>query len=222
MRTLGLLLLALICLPLQAEEVRYITGVIRFPLREGPDGNSKFITGVPSGAKVTILEATEGSEFAKVRTDDGKEGYMESRRLVTEPPPKCAAAEADPRLTKMPADQAAAQIAALQEELSKLKEEHAKKMTEADAEHRELENLRRTSSAAVQTASERDLLHKKVDELSREKLALEQRYLTANSGTQQRWFLIGGGVLLVGVFLGILLPSLRSSRRQKSSYLSGF
>lgn len=225
MRILGLILFTLTLFPLQAEEVRYVTDVIRFPLRETADANGKFIVGVPSGSKVTLLEAAaEGAEYVKVRTEDGKEGYLEARRLLTEPPARSRLAETEARLTAMSSspDQVATQLKALQEEHDKLKAEREKLQAEFDTQKQELDNLSRTSSSAVQTAKERDVLYKKVDELTREKLVLEQRYMTSSSSNQQRWFMIGGGVLLVGVLVGLLLPNLRTSRRQKSSYLSGF
>ena len=224
MRTLGFALLALILLPLQAEEIRYVTDVIRFPLRETPDANGKFITGVPSGSKLTLLEAAEGSEFSKVRTEDGKEGYLESRRLVTEPTAKSRLSEAETRLatSNAPPDQLAVQLKALQEEHDQLKAIHEKHVAESELQKQELDNLRRTSAGSVQTAKERDVLYKKVDDLTREKLVLEQRYLSSSSSNQQRWFMIGGGVLLVGMLVGLVLPNLRTSRRQNSSYLSGF
>ncbi|MBU0500791.1 MAG: TIGR04211 family SH3 domain-containing protein [Gammaproteobacteria bacterium] len=225
MRILGLILFTLALFPLQAEEVRYVTDVIRFPLRETPDANGKFITGVPSGSKVTLLEAvTGGSEYSRVRIEDGKEGYLESRRLLTEPPARSRLVETEARLTAMNAspDQISTQLKSLQEEYDQLKADHEKQQAEFVSQKQELDNLNRTSASAVQTAKERDILYKKVDELSREKLVLEQRYMSSSSVSQQRWFMIGGGVLLAGLLLGLILPNLRTSRRQKSTYLSGF
>jgi len=221
MRILCLFLLTLTALPLQAE-TRYVTDHIRFPLREEPNRSSKQVAIAPSGTKVTVLETDEETKYSKVETEDGKIGYIETRRLVAKPTAKRLLAETRKKLTRLQAspDETTRRLNTLQGEYDSLKIEYDRNATELKTLKDELDSLRRTSANAVQIMEERNVLHKKVEELTREKNELTQSLDNAGSATQQRWFLIGGGVLLFGLILGLILPHLRL--RKQRSYLGGF
>jgi SH3 domain protein len=45
---------------------------------------------------------------------------------------------------------------------------------------------------------------------------LKQENRELRNETNQRWFLIGGGVIIVGIILGLILPHLRFQRRKSS------
>jgi SH3 domain protein len=225
MRYFCLFCLATLLSPqLVAEESRYVTDFIRFSLRAGPDSKSKFITGVPSGSKVDVLEYVEDGKHVKIRTESGTVGYMEKRRLQKEPSykqrylelveqPGVAEKKEQPTLSE-PAqpsgDGVTAQVQAPQCERQDAELEQLRK---------ELETIRRTSANVIKISAERNDLRQQLTNLSREKAETEQRLLEVGNNTQQSWFMIGAGVLVGGIVLGLLLPNLRT-RRQKS-YLSG-
>ena len=80
----------------------------------------------------------------------------------------------------------------------------------------ELATIKRTSANAVQIAQERSSLRKQVATMTRDLADQEQEIRELKNNSTQRWFLIGGGVLLGGIFLGLLLPHLRVRKRRDS------
>jgi len=65
-------------------ETLYVTDRVLVGLHQAPDEASPLITSLPSGTAVETLETREG--FTRVRTPDGKTGWMSSGYLVAQQP----------------------------------------------------------------------------------------------------------------------------------------
>jgi SH3 domain protein len=65
-------------------ETMYVTDVLKLTLRSGPSTEHKILAVVESGREVDMLES--GEEWSRVRLENGKEGYVLTRYLVSEPP----------------------------------------------------------------------------------------------------------------------------------------
>lgn len=217
MRPLPLLLLLLAGAagPLWAE-TRYVTDDLSFALREAPNKGAKFLIGLPSGAQVDVLETQPETGYSKVKTADGQVGYFETRRLQKQPTSRQLLEEANRKQKDMqPSGGGNCERVQTKEDYAALKFEHSKLQDEHNRLKKELDSVQRTSANAVKISMERNDLRQQLAELSREKAALEQQYLEASNGREQRWFIIGAGVLFGGVILGLLLPNVRL-RRQKA------
>jgi SH3 domain protein len=216
MRALPFLLLLLaIAGPLGAE-TRYVTDEVSFSLREAPNKGAKFLSGLPSGAQVDVLETQAETGYSKVKTTDGQVGYFETRRLQKQPPTRLLLEEANRKLKEVhTAPGGTCERSGRADEPDSLKFEHSKLQDELNRVKKELDALQRTSANAVRISMERNELRQQLAELTREKTELDQRYLEASNGREQRWFIIGAGVLFGGVILGLLLPNVRF-RRQKA------
>ncbi len=221
MRITSLMLLLITAMPLQAETL-YVTDFIRFSLREAPTKNSKLIVGVPSGAAVSVLDTLHEEGYSKVETEDGKIGYIETRRLQKEPSAKRRLNEAEKKLAELMAspDKITARLTTASKNFDQLKADHERQMNKNEKLRKELEAIRRTSANAVRISDERNELRKQLADLAREKAEIEQKYTEVSNQREQRWFMIGAGVLFGGILLGIILPNLRV--RKQKSYLSSF
>ena len=84
---------------------------------------------------------------------------------------------------------------------------------ERDQLSRELAELKKTTTNAMQIKNERDELQERVVNVERdlEQLKLENQALKDTSN--QDWFLYGGLLALVGVILGFILPKLGWRRK---------
>ncbi|MEW6167742.1 MAG: TIGR04211 family SH3 domain-containing protein [Pseudomonadota bacterium] len=190
-RTAVLALLALYTPVLLAQKQQYIDDEISVTLRDAPSNDAAFLGAVKSGDRVTVLESLGPQSFARIRTADGKEGWITARFLTDEP----AAIDAL-NSVRRELDQAKSRIRSLEADLEK-----------AQAE---LQQAR----PALDLAQENDQLRMQISELQRGAQEVERRF-----NEQKAWrrtMLTGGALVGAGVFLGLLLPWIgRTSRRRR-------
>jgi SH3 domain protein len=194
-------------------ETRFVTDSINFSLREAPNKGAKFLAGISSGAQVDLLETQSETGYSKIKTQDGLVGYIESRRLQRQPPALLLLEEANRKLSELQR-QGGREGTALMDDYEVLKFEHARLNEQFTRVQKELEAIVRTSANAVRISMERNDLRKQLADLTREMADLEQKYREASNNREQRWFIIGSGVLLAGIVLGLLLPSVRLKRQK--------
>jgi SH3 domain protein len=199
-------------------DVLYIADDNNLALRNAASSYSPVIRVLPTGTSVTVAGEQLRNGFIKVRLIDGTEGYIKTKYTKKEPP------EQDAK------DVASKNITLLQNEISTLKEQLAKATeaitpgttlekslaTERDRLSRELNELKATAKDAVNLKEERDLLQERVvnSERDLEQLKLENQAL--KDTTKQDWMLYGGALVIIGAFLGFILPKI--SWRRRSSW----
>src|SRR5690606_7719650 len=87
------------------ENIRYVRDWISIPLRESPGSDSTIIhKGVVSGAPLVLLQTDDKAASARVRTEDGQEGWLPLRYLTSEPGARSQLEKAEAeieRLTKL-------------------------------------------------------------------------------------------------------------------------
>lgn len=189
-----LLLLAASAGALAQEQVRYVTDELAIALRAGPGGEGPTRGMLTSGARVVLLESRSDSGYARVRTGDGREAWIQEKYLVAEP------------IARARVERAEQALAAAQAELAKLKDDHA----------RLLEDFARISGgepvAAREVVAESDSLRQQLKDREEQIAALRAR--TAADGGRQRSLLIGGALVVVGGLLALLLRWLWPSKRR--------
>ena len=100
-----------------------------------------------------------------------------------------------------------ASSATLQSEQQELKTEHEHVSRERDRLEQELATLRSASANIVEITNDRAELRTRVAELTRQAADLEQENRDLNLQTNQRWFLIGAGVVGAGSSSGSSCPT---------------
>ncbi len=199
-----LLLLLLLANTAALAETRYISDQLEVQIFSGEGVEHPVVTTLPGGKEVVLLSSNGGSGFSKIRTQDGITGYLPTRQLMITPGAgqQLANAKQEQEKAKQEAARWAATARQLKEERNRLQ--------------LELEEYRRTSGGAVQTANERRNLRKKVAALTWEveNLKLEKREL--ENDRAHSWFLVGAAVLILGIVAGLLLPRLQTKRKGQS------
>lgn len=79
---------------------------------------------------------------------------------------------------------------------------------------RDLNNIRRTAADSIRIANERTKLRQNVAILTREVADLTQENQDLSNQSIRNWFLVGAGVIIVGILIGLLLPRLHIQRRK--------
>lgn len=178
---------------LAQEQVRYVTDELAIALRDGPSGDSPTRGVLTSGARVVLLESRAGSGYARVRTGDGREAWIQEKYLKADP------------IARTRVERAEKELAAAQAELKKLREDHAKL----------LEDFGRISGgepvASREVVAEAEKLRGQLEENARQIAELRARASAA--GGQQRTLLLGGALVLAGGLLALLLRWLWPRRR---------
>ena len=180
-----------------ASEVRYVSDQLVVNVRAIPSYDGTKLFQVSTGDTLTLLqEPSEG--WAKVRTADGKEGWMHVNYLTEEKPARLLLKEQDPKNNDM-----VQKLETLTAENEKMRQEleEARKQTSTNTQ----QYAQLKSEAAEYMALKEDhqklkeefeLQGQKLDELSAESDSLR-------FGNNLKWFLAGAGVLLLGWILGL-------------------
>lgn len=190
---LSLMLLAANTAALAQEQVRYVTDELAIALRDGPSGDSANRGVLTSGARVVLLESRPGTGYARVRTGDGREAWIQEKYLKADP------------IARTRVERAEKDLAAAQAELKKLKEDHAKLLAD----------FGRISGgeplASSELVAEAEQLREQLKDKERQMAELRARASAA--GGQQRTLLIGGALVLAGSLLALLLRWLWPRKR---------
>ncbi len=218
-----LLLLVCLCSLGQAlAETRYITDIAQIMLRKGEGTKYKIIRSLTSGEAVEELGVNRATGYSRVRTKDGTVGYILTRQLQNEPGAREQLAAMETRLAEFQQapDQLAMKLTELQSAYGKLKTEKESLEQQKEQLEEELAAIKYASADIVRVTEERSDLRKRVAELTLQVAELEQKNRDKKNATNQRWFLIGAGVVTGSILIGLILPHL-SFRRRKDSWAGG-
>ena len=197
-------------------ETRYITDDLSVELRRGPSTEYLILRALNAGQAVDVLEQDSDSGYTRVRAaDKGTEGWVLTRFLTSQPAAKdqLAAAQqnltaARSRATQLESDNATLrdQLASTKMELEQLKTSHSQVSTE-------LADLKKAAANVVEIRDQNTSLRARLVERDRqvEQLTIDNKSLSSRNN--QNWFIVGAGVLLGGIVIGLVAPSLRRRRR---------
>ena len=206
---------------LQAE-VRYVTDVVYVPMRSGPGTQYRIIhRGIKTGAEMTVLEADAGDGFSKVVTSNGREGYVRTQYLVS----------ARPARDRLPEE--LARVEQLQENIRQLKVSQAERNKELAAARASLGDVNgllqnKTSElvALREATADPQALDRRNKQLIEENLQVKNRVQVLEAENNQlmrdsslRWYLYGGGTIMVGVLLGLFLPMIRLKKKPSTDWV---
>lgn len=168
---------------------QYITDEITATMREAPRNDATIKANLKSGTKITVLESLGADSFAHVRTDDGKEGWIPSRFISSEP-----AAKDRTNALQAELNQARARVHDLEGELAQAKETVAK------------------AGPALQLADENQKLKSAMAEKEQEGADLQQRF--SEEQAKRSTMVTGAALVGGGVIIGLVLPWLGRRKRR--------
>jgi SH3 domain protein len=187
-------------------------------MRSGESATHKIVRMLPSGYRVEVLGVNPDTGYTKVRSRDGKEGFVLTRQLMNTASARDRLAIAEKQLLDLQAEpeKLAAKLASLQKEHQALQTNHRELERTKAVLDKELEAIRRTAANAIRISNERNELRKVVAKLTHQVEELKQENRELENDSDQKWFMIGAGVIIVGIILGLILPHLRFQRRKNT------
>ncbi len=194
---------------------QYITDIIYVPMRAGPGNQFKILhRGLKTGTELILLEKDAGNGFSKIKRGD-QEGYVRSQYLISEEP----AMRLLPGLREL-ASQSEKQTQSLRKELQ--------------ARQRNVKELSSQLAVTQEQLAEQKVEMLRLQEITAEPMAIDRRNKQLMEENQQlknqaqllqaendqlmrdssvKWYLYGGGTILLGIILGLILPLLRVRKK---------
>ncbi|MBT7609599.1 MAG: TIGR04211 family SH3 domain-containing protein [Bacteriovoracaceae bacterium] len=209
MKTFFLSIILLISFSAYADK-SYVKGVQRVTFRSGPTTDSKILKMMDADSPVTVLEA--GEEWVKVKDSQGLEGYILGQFLSTDVPSSLLYKWIKSKFEKLEIKHLELKEKKKEAILAlKLKEDELNKSTsDLKSTQSSYKNLKASSEDFLKLQSNHKKINALLDDQNSKVLALESQL----SRHYIYWFLAGGGVLLLGWFLG-----LQSKKNRHSSSL---
>ncbi|MBU2477780.1 MAG: TIGR04211 family SH3 domain-containing protein [Gammaproteobacteria bacterium] len=213
-RTLLMTLLLGITLTAQAE-TRYVSDELEIVMRSGTSTQHRILRMVPSGTNLEVLEEDKASGYSRVRTPSGAEGWVLSRYLMTTPPARERLAATEQKLAELEikSRQRMAKLSDRDKEFLNISEELAKTKDENLKLSKQLSDIQRTAASAMAIDAENKDLKNRLMQTEREQESLRQENQALHDRTARDWFMVGAGVVIVGIILGLILPRIRIRKR---------
>lgn len=215
MKKFALLITALATFSSLHAETRYVTDEFRAPLRSGQTNAYRIKAELKSGTAVELVQSNAETGYSQVKTNRGTEGWILTRYLVDQPIARDRLANAQRQLNNSVGEKR--ELIANQEEL-KLATQDLQKDNQSLQEINtklldELTYIKQISGNAVtinqrnqQLIEENQQLQNKVELLTAENDRLKD-------DSNQDFFLYGAGTILLGLILGLTIPSFRPKRK---------
>lgn len=201
----------------QAQVTRYITDQLEVTLRTGQSTQHAIKRMLTSGTPVEVVSSDKDSGYSRIRTRDGVEGWVLTRYLMSEAAPRERVTQLESRLTALSQEnrQLKQDIAALTAERDTVTKTHAQQDEDNRRLTQELAQIRRASADVLGIDAENQQLKGRVASLERELLTLQEENAALGDRTQRDWFMVGAGVVVLGILLGLILPKIRWRRKPR-------
>jgi len=204
----------MVTMMVSAESFVYITDQVEIPIRSGSttQGNNLIRT-LPSGTKLSILQATENG-WTQVQYEDTV-GWIISRYLSNSPPARLELKKLNQENTanKLMVSKLQGEKEQLESELLILKDDNARLTIQSSKSKAEKEHVEQIYQDALK-------LEYKNEKLMQESLQLKTELQLANNNSQieqdtssRNWFIVGGLVLFFGMMIGFILTNFMKRKR---------
>lgn len=181
-------------------KVRYVSDDLFIYLHSGPGSDYRIIGTLKSGSEVSTLKYNEKTKFMQIKSSTGRVAWMKASELQNALPAKNL-------------------LPAVQEKLKMAQKKLANIATENAASLADKEQLFQQKILLVDNLNqEKSLLQQEILELKAHNLELDLLQETKESRIQMQWLLNGGGVLILGLLIGLLVPFLPRRKKRTNNW----
>ncbi len=197
-------------------QTRYVTDDFKVMLRTGPSTRNKIVDSLNSGTRLEVLREDAGNGHSQVQTSSGKIGYVLTRFLSNSRSARSRVKSLESQLAQLRSKPGELQalLASSQEENQELITQNTRLTNEYKAASQELAEIKAVSADAVNLSQRSAKLESEVQQLllQLDDIRIENEVLKDQSA--KRWYVLGGGTVLIGLLLGWILSIARRPRRQ--------
>lgn len=201
--------------PALAQATRYVTDQLEVDMRTGESTQHRIVAMLRSGTRVQVLEDNPETGWSRVRTEQGAEGWVLTRFLENTPSARERLARADQEIARHNAtirDLTEKQRSATGD-AGELRRQVEELTRTNQTQEQELNRIRRTSANAIALDEENRTLKEQLGRLERDHQMLQQQNEVLRDSTSRDWFIVGAGVVLLGIIIGLIIPKIRWKRK---------
>ncbi|WP_419661218.1 conserved uncharacterized SH3 domain protein [Desulfosarcina variabilis str. Montpellier] len=206
----------LICLSILPSvsfaETVYVSEDFEITMRTGPGNERKIISLIQSGKALEMLE--KGNEWSMVRTTTGKEGWVLSRYITERQP--CAMVldrirqdydvlAAQFKDIKTQYEELLAQKRVVDQDLSQTQDDR-------DEINQAYTSLKKEAAEYLKLKKRHQLITAELETEKTRSAKLDDENMQMKRSRIIQWVLTGGGIMLVGFFIGLFSSSRRKPR----------
>lgn len=185
----------------------YISDKIYVPVRSGQGNQYEILhRGLPTGTVVELVEKDE--DWTKITTARGVTGWVRNQYLEEEPPASLQLESANKKIVAMESE-----LKSLRSENSALKNDYAATKEQLTKTEQEINNIKTISASAIKSHERLQSLTKEMQLLQTENDVLKAENENLKRDERTTFFIYGVLTLLLGILIAIIIPRLRSRRR---------
>ncbi len=199
-------------------ETRYVSDRLEIQMRAGKGTQFRILRSLPSGTPLEVLEVDKENGYSRVREPGGVEGWVLNHLLMSGPSARDRLARAEKKLARLELEnnKLKASLAKLRKAKGSTDKQRSTLEKENQKLSQELERIRRTASSALAIDAENRELKSRIVAYERQTQSLQQENESLKDRTARDWFMVGAGVILLGMIIGLVIPRIRW--RKKSSW----
>ena len=203
-----------------AESTRYITDRLEITMRSGESNQHKILRMLGSGTKLELIQTNTDSGYSQVRTSDGTQGWVITRYLEQQRSARERLAANEKQLARIKSENEVLneKLAQLTSQNNALTSKTNKLSADNEKQSKEFARVRSISSNALTLDSENTMLREQTRQLERAHQALQLENDSLKDRSDRDWFIVGSGVILLGMMIGLIIPKIRW--RKKSDWSS--
>jgi SH3 domain protein len=210
---IAIALVVFLCIPSTAlAKYLYVVPSDEIPLRSDKGDKHRVVAVIINGSRVQLLK--EDGEWAMVCTSNNKKGWMPKRYLSTSPPLKDLVAS-----LQVERDQLKKQTTEISEQLDEASEARNQYEQELKACILDRGQIRKSYDSLKEDAANVLNFKKALSETAEELQEVKHKYTIAEQENEHlrdnsriKWFLAGGGILIVGWIIGLITTRGRKRR----------
>jgi SH3 domain protein len=193
----------------------WVSDEFEITLRSGPSTSHSIQVMVGSGTRLEVLEQGAESGYSRVKTADGKEGWVLTRYLMTQPSAREQIEKLAGQLTgtNVQGTSLSSQLAAVRNGYNAAKRQISTLEKEKTALESELTEIRSAAADVLGINEQNKTLTAELAAANMRADTLKEKNRELSSETTRYWFMSGALVLLIGILLGLWLPRIRWQRR---------
>jgi SH3 domain protein len=197
---------------------RYITDQTHIVMRAGEGPTEQMLRMIPAGEKVDLISSNSETGYSKIRDSKDHIGFVLTDQLMKTPGARARLSDVEKRykVLKQKMKRSSKPYKELQQKHKELLAEHEKLKSSKESLDSKLQERTLTSEQMARISEERKELRKKLASQTWEMENLKQEYQEYKNDRNQYWFLIGGGVALLGILIGIILPRLQGPAKKQT------
>ncbi|TXR52119.1 TIGR04211 family SH3 domain-containing protein [Reinekea thalattae] len=199
-------------------ETAWLSDVLWVSIRSEPSSSGRVLKVIQSGTRMEVLEAPDGSSYSRVRTDAGLEGWIPRRYLASEQTSalKIANIEAEKNQLQNQIEDLEKKYSDLLTDKGDVNGEILTLRTDNAELTKELNRIRAISSDAIDLDARIQEVSEENANLKNENDVLKAENQSLREYNDNQWLLAGGGLIILGIILGVILPRVAGKKRRDS------